>query len=637
MRRQGGSPKARRRTRSPRRPRAKRPTCALRALAPLGLLLSTSAGCTPPDRPAPSLQPGFLELPTGLTLEALVPPDALRFPSHLTALTGDVLGDGQRYVLLNGVYRTLALFRYRDASLEAVPVPSSLQGNVRGLIDLDNDGLVDLLGESNQRAIAWGTAPGEFANYTSFAPLSSGTQSVVQLGFLLQDFDADGWLDLAVAENPEQNRCAPSSRPVALYLRVGPRDFADYRALVPTSVPSGEGVLLAGELGGQRFFAMVNSDCEASSPRVFSWQRSADTSLPSFTPRSTTVWNSRLLPGFVSAPMGASIGDLNEDGYPDLLLSDNPRLWLWYGTSSGALEDRTETAGITYVRGELANAIPWSVLMLDLDLDGAQDLVVTYGDDATTWSEHRIGLQRPTAFWNARSGRFPRFPGLGALASQGNWRGLVATDLDRDGRPDLLVSGLNHVPMVLLNRIESTNHGLGIVLHGTSSNHLGIGARLRIESEQGLQTRTVGSYFPFEIVPAPSTFVGLGASTRANVTIQWPSGTTQQLDGLAADQLHDVTEPPVFSVLPASRHLPADGVANARIHLTPRAPGGALLLDATVQARVLSGGALIASVQLNADGSRDVLVRAPTQRGSSPIELTINGATLPLAPRLFWD
>jgi len=104
---------------------------------------------------------------------------------------------------------------------------------------------------------------------------------------------------------------------------------------------------------------------------------------------------------------------------------------------------------------------------------------------------------------------------------------------------------------------STRNHWLTLKLVGTRSNRDGFGAR--IEAVAGDLKQIVDSVSESGYLSQgdPRPHFGLGAHTEVDkLTIRWPSGTTQVLEHVKADQILTVTEPATSSVDAASQPKP---------------------------------------------------------------------------------
>jgi hypothetical protein len=123
-------------------------------------------------------------------------------------------------------------------------------------------------------------------------------------------------------------------------------------------------------------------------------------------------------------------------------------------------------------------------------------------------------------------------------------RGAAFGDFDNDGSVDVVVSTNDGTP-VLLHNNGAKNHWIMINTVGRSSNRDGIGARIRVTGSSGLKqygfVSTASSYLS---ASDKRVHFGLGSDRRVRqIEIRWPSGATQTLNDLAADQILTVIEP----------------------------------------------------------------------------------------------
>ena len=124
-------------------------------------------------------------------------------------------------------------------------------------------------------------------------------------------------------------------------------------------------------------------------------------------------------------------------------------------------------------------------------------------------------------------------------------RGLAFGDLDNDGRMDLVVTALGGPVSVFRNITETRNHWILLKLVGTKSNRMGIGAQIRVTTDDGRmlfnQATTSTGYAASS---DPRVHFGLGSSrVIKEIQIRWPSGTRQLLHDVTADRILEVTEP----------------------------------------------------------------------------------------------
>lgn len=149
--------------------------------------------------------------------------------------------------------------------------------------------------------------------------------------------------------------------------------------------------------------------------------------------------------------MGVAIGDYDNDGLPDLLLTQYGSAILYHNEGNGKFVDVTEKAGLK-IQGWSSSAV-W----FDYDNDGQLDLFVCHfvafskeknlfcGNEQT--GERYYCIPRgytPTPSWlfhNNGDGTFTDVSKESGIAEHlGKAWGVVATDIDNDGRMDLFVA-----------------------------------------------------------------------------------------------------------------------------------------------------------------------------------------------------
>ena len=156
---------------------------------------------------------------------------------------------------------------------------------------------------------------------------------------------------------------------------------------------------------------------------------------------------------------------------------------------------------------------------------------------------------------NLGHGKFADVSRTAGPAFQQSWvgRGMAIGDFNNDGRLDAAVSTNDGTAHLLLNQTATSNHWLTLALVGHTSNRDGIGAVVKLTADHATQyvtASTAGSYLSSN---DKRVHFGLGVDSTANtLEIRWPSGIIQTLQHIAADRVLTIDEPQPTS-LPASR------------------------------------------------------------------------------------
>lgn len=123
-------------------------------------------------------------------------------------------------------------------------------------------------------------------------------------------------------------------------------------------------------------------------------------------------------------------------------------------------------------------------------------------------------------------------------------RGLAVGDLDNDGRLDAVISTNGGLAHILHNETATSNHWLILNLIGHKSNRDGIGAEIKVTTAHISQFETVSTAGSYLSSNDKRAHFGLGPdATATTIEIRWPSGVVQTLTDVKADQVLKVDEP----------------------------------------------------------------------------------------------
>ena len=250
--------------------------------------------------------------------------------------------------------------------------------------------------------------------------------------------------------------------------------------------------------------------------------------------------------GRARAGMGVDVGDFENSGRPGVAITnfDNEMIGL-YRASANGFEDIATQAGVGLPS---KTTLGFGCLFADLDLDGRLDLVAANGhiDDTVRNVRHNVGYaQAPQIFLQKGHGTFlDESSNVGPDFAQPKvGRGLAYGDFDNDGDLDLLMTTNNGPAYLYRNDQPAGNRSIRFHLVGTESNRDAIAATVRLYVNGLLQSALVksgSSYLSQSQLPV--TF-GVGkADIIERAVIQWPNGRTEEFKKLATGRSYRCIE-----------------------------------------------------------------------------------------------
>lgn len=147
---------------------------------------------------------------------------------------------------------------------------------------------------------------------------------------------------------------------------------------------------------------------------------------------------------------------------------------------------------------------------------------------------------------NMGNGKFVDVSALSGSVFTERWvsRGLAVGDLNNDGRLDAVVTTNGGAAHILQNDTATANHWLSLLLVGHKSNRDAIGAEIKLTTPAGAQYWTVTTAGSYLSANDKRAHFGLGSATEATaIEIRWPSGIRQTLEHVKGDRLVPIEEP----------------------------------------------------------------------------------------------
>jgi len=297
------------------------------------------------------------------------------------------------------------------------------------------------------------------------------------------DFDADGWIDLYVANDVSAN---------GVFRNMGDGTFADIGASS-----------LAADYRGAMGLA------------VGDYEHDGDLDL------FVTHWLAQ------------------ENAFLENMWSEN-----WTGDDGERrlfFMDAAELVGLGYIS---LQTVGWGTGLVDFDNDGHRDLWVVNGntlqerDDPT-----KLKPQRTHLFWHEPAKGFFEIgvQACPALAEPMVGRGGAMADFDGDGRVDLVIMRHGESPLLLRNRTDNDHHWIAVDLRQRGANTRALGARVEVRTGERRQTAQVGADASYLSQHDTVLHFGLGAAAAVDeIVIHWPDGTTGRRTDLAVDRIHRI-------------------------------------------------------------------------------------------------
>ena len=251
--------------------------------------------------------------------------------------------------------------------------------------------------------------------------------------------------------------------------------------------------------------------------------------------------------GRTYAGMGVDFADYNNDGWPDVVVTDlaNQRYALYQNSGDGSFNYATPGAGLGQMTVSHSG---WGVRFFDYDNDGWKDLLIAQGHDLDTIevTYPNLRYREPMLLaHNTGHGFIDVSREAGSVFTQ-PWvaRGMAVGDLDNDGRLDAVVTTNDGPVHVLHNEFTNSNHWLLLNLVGHLSNRDAIGAEVAITTGAGSQYATVSTSGSYLSASDKRVHFGLGKETVVQkIEIRWPSGIRQTIKDVRADRILQVDEP----------------------------------------------------------------------------------------------
>ena len=238
--------------------------------------------------------------------------------------------------------------------------------------------------------------------------------------------------------------------------------------------------------------------------------------------------------------MGIASRDINGDGLPEIMLTSMGDQLLQINLGGGKMKAAPYSIGTyatkPYKGDDGRPSTGWHAEFGDINNDGRDDLFIAKGnvDQMPSNAIHdpnNLLIQKP-------DGTFVEKGDVAGIGTTERSRGAAVTDLNLDGKLDLVVVNRRAQMEVWQNTTEPSGHYLSIDLRQQGANSYAIGAIAEVRLPDGrilTQEHTLGGGHASG--DAGPLHFGLGDAKMVGIRITWPWSTPSDWTLISADQV----------------------------------------------------------------------------------------------------
>jgi enediyne biosynthesis protein E4 len=211
--------------------------------------------------------------------------------------------------------------------------------------------------------------------------------------------------------------------------------------------------------------------------------------------------------------------------YSNLQRAENVlQTWTGHGFVNRAYEQNIDATGWS-----------WSAQFGDLDNDGFEDLYIVNGmiDKENLKYLKNNELVEQNQVYRNQAGVFQK-QNTWKLESLASGRGMVFSDLNNDGRLDVVVNNLNSKAQIFENQICNQGMALEVSLDWKSKNTQGIGATLKLKTNFGTLQRQLHNQSGYLSGNDPKLHFGFPVGTNLEqLEVLWADGASSLVKDLS--------------------------------------------------------------------------------------------------------
>jgi hypothetical protein len=428
--------------------------------------------------------------------------------------------------------------------------------------DYDNDGFDDIfITALGQSRLFHNNGNGTFTDVTQKAGLAGLQEFSTSAAWV--DYDKDGKLDLVVGnyvqwsiagdlyctlDGKSKSYCTPESykgAAIRLWHNRGDGTFEDATQKAGVGDPTSKtlGVAILDYDNDGWPDILLSNDTQ---PNKLYRNNGNGT----FTEKAVVAGVAFSEDGVARAGMGVDAADYDHSDAPSILITNfaNQMVSLYHNEGRGLFVDEAPRSDVG--RDSLLT-LGFGCFFFDYDLDGWPDIFIANGhidSDIERVQPNVKYAMPPHLFRNLGKGKFQEV--TKSLGKSFNvprvGRGAAYADIDNTGRLDLLLSTNGGPVYLFLNEATgaaAANKSLRVKLVGTKSNRDGIGAVVKISSGGVTQSQMLRSGSSYLSASELVLTFGLGQSDKVDsLEVRWPSGQLDKLSNIPAGQTITITE-----------------------------------------------------------------------------------------------
>lgn len=241
--------------------------------------------------------------------------------------------------------------------------------------------------------------------------------------------------------------------------------------------------------------------------------------------------------------MGASILDINQDGYWDIYVATGEDNKLWLNQKNGTFINLAKDYNLL---DEMH--IGWGTSIIDLNNSGNPQIMVANGFIknyfGTKGDEKNPMLKvnnSNSLFFAKKNQVFSNIAHFFSLLNPVSSRGLAVADFNNDGAQDIALTHResHHLSLYMNNHINQENHFLAVKLIGQKNqNRDGVGAKVTLIKGDRIWRQLVSAGSSFASQHAYTLHFGVGdIDILDKVIVKWPNGKEQIFSQVKTNQL----------------------------------------------------------------------------------------------------